>query len=170
MKMYWHYASWGGLPEMVESGNIRGSDVGAANENPFLWFSRNQLWEPTATELTFQEQAERIGCIRFGIASTDPRLLNWKNACSAAGIPTGMRQELVRDGRKKGGYPSDWYAVASNIPLDELHFQVWLNGWTTSISPQGMAAVWTWTNDWWHQHGKYAAAEIAINHWRKQNE
>lgn len=156
MSMFWHYAPWAHLPAIVESGGLRGSNAGAAGELPMLWFSANQQWEPTATKmlqnnagatvsLTFKQQAERFGCIRFGLSATDPRLLNWKDACTVAGTPRATRRILENVGKKKGADPAHWFATTAIIPLTELHFQVWHEGWHDATSPQDMAAVWTET-------------------------
>ena len=82
----WHYAPWVYLPSMVESGVLRVSNDGFAGEKPLLWFSTNQKWEATATKvvrtdtgalrfLTFKEQEQELGCIRFGLTADDSRLL-----------------------------------------------------------------------------------------------
>jgi hypothetical protein len=152
--MVWHYSAWARLPDIVESGELRGSNAWAAGELPMLWFSANQQWEPTATKLytsdsgvtvslTFQQQADNFGCIRFGMAANDMRLLNWKAACTTAGTRRDTRRTLEKIGKKKGGDPSQWFATASAIPLSELHFQVWLNNaWNDATSPRDMAKVW----------------------------
>lgn len=154
-KMLWHYAPWAYLPRMVESGVLKASNVGASGESPLLWFSANQHWEPTACKvtvlktgalmrLTFRQQQEAFGCIRFGLLESDPRLLNWIEACTAAGTLTATRRLLERKGKKQGGDPNDWFATVSNIPIDELHFQVWgINCWMNATSPKDMAEVWT---------------------------
>jgi hypothetical protein len=156
MNMVWHYAPWAYLPAMVEFGALRGSNAGAPGEVPMLWFSANQQWEPTATKcaannpngtdlfvMTFKQQAERFGCIRFGLAADDSRLLNWKAACAAAGTLRDKRRGLVRVGIKKGANPAHWFATAATIPLAELDFQVFLDGrWQDAESPKDMAAVW----------------------------
>jgi len=150
----WHYAPWAHLPAIVESGKLKCGNAGAAGELPMLWFSANQQWEPTATKmltnkagamfsLTFKQQAEFFGCIRFGLAVADPRLLKWKDACTAAGTPREVRRKLEKMGKKIGGDPAHWFASAAIIPLSELHFQVWHEGWHDAPSPQDKAEEWT---------------------------
>ena len=153
MNMVWHYAPWAYLPAMVESGALRGSNTGAEGEAPMLWFSANQQWEPTATKMirnsagatvsmTFKQQVQMVGCIRFGMGADDCRLLDWKAACAFAGTTRDSRRALERVGKKKGADPAHWFATAAPIPLTELYFQVWADGWRDSTSPQDMAAVW----------------------------
>jgi len=151
----WHYSAVVKLPLIVVSGVLKGSNTGAESELPMLWFSANQQWENTATKmietksgsivrLTFNQQAERFGCIRFGLASCDSRLLNWRDACKAAGTPREMRKAMEKSGKKSGGDPMQWFATASIIPLSELHFQVWMGkeGWCDATSPQDVVDAW----------------------------
>ena len=153
MRMFWHYAPWEYLSRMVEYGALRAGNAGAEGELPMLWFSANQKWEATATKmafgrdgslvrLTFEQQNEHVGCIRFGIDANDPRLLNWKAACTTAGTPRGTRRALEKVGKKQGGNPEQWYATTSNIALDELVLQVWVNGWHPVTSPRDAAEAW----------------------------
>jgi hypothetical protein len=153
-EMVWHYAPWAYLPAIVESGVLQASNAGAENEQPMLWFSANQQWEPTATKMittkggslapqTFKQQAVRLGCIRFGLAANDLRLLKWTDACITAGTPRKQRRKMENVGRRMGGNPAHWFASAESISLPELHFQVWHDAWCDTTSPQDMAAVWT---------------------------
>ena len=153
MAYVWHYAPWATLPAMVESGALRGSNAGAPGETPMLWFSAHQKWEPTATkvmgtpqgvvQLTFKQQVERFGAIRFGLAANDSRLLDWSASCAAAGVPVDERNVLEARGRLKGANPAHWFATSATIPLSELYFQVWAGRWSDATSPQDMATAWT---------------------------
>jgi hypothetical protein len=155
MKMVWHYAPWAYLSEMVESGALRGSNTGALGEKSMLWFSANQKWEPTATkmlrkkngatvQMTFKQQLQEAGCIRFGIAADDSRLLNWNDACAYAGTPRETRRALERAGKKKGADPAHWFATAVTIPLAELKLHIFLDGrWLPAECSKAMADVWT---------------------------
>jgi hypothetical protein len=151
----WHYAPWAYLPRIVQSGAIIPSNAKAESELPMLWFSAHQFWEPTATKvigfpdgswraLTFREQVERFGCIRFGLASDDPRLIGWKRACAVAITPREMRRAMERAGRKKGADPKHWFACSISIALAELTFQVFVGEWGKA-DPDEMANVWTTT-------------------------
>lgn len=139
MNMVWHYAPWAYLEEISRSGALKPSNAKAENEHPLLWFSANQKWEPTATKmrrsengeaipLTFAEQAESFGCIRFGLPASDSRLLNWPDSCKAAGTPGNLKRGMENAGRRCGANPYHWFAVSSEIRLNELHFQVWIDG------------------------------------------
>ena len=152
--MVWHYAPWAYLGQIVDSGFIKGSNAGAPTELPMLWFSANQQWEPTATKMwvspngqrvamSFSQQNQSAGCIRFGLPSDDPRLMNWKDACTKAGTPRADRRGMEAMGKKKGANPAHWFATAVNVPLDELRFQIYLKKqWMDAECSKEMADVW----------------------------
>lgn len=152
-EIVWHYAAWMRLPTIVESGELTCSSVGAPNEQPMLWFSAHQQWEPTATKmvktktgfrpLTFRQQAEQFGCIRFGLSAWDLRLKSWREACVFAGTPRASVHALERAGKSRGGVPAQWYGSAVSIALDNLRFQVWMDEWLDAESPAEMAKAWT---------------------------
>lgn len=148
-----HYAPWEYLARIVESGELQPSAAGGTKDiKPLLWFSANQHWEPTATKpvvdkqgkyrtLTFREQLQLIGCVRFGLSATDPRLMNWKNACTFDGTGRDMRRSMEVVGRRLGADPADWFASAVSISLSELSFEVLLDSWRPAI-PAEMVTVW----------------------------
>ncbi len=154
MEIVWHYAPWSYLSKIVGSGYLKASNVGADNELPMTWFSANQLWENTAAKvfmdskgnvsrLTFSQQSDIFGCIRFGLSANDDRLLNWKDACAKAGTPRQTRRLMEKSGVKQGATSSHWYAIQGNVLLSDLSFQVWLNNsWYVSTEMKEMADVW----------------------------
>ncbi|MFV7466004.1 hypothetical protein [Pseudomonas shirazica] len=121
------------LPMILASGKLKASNAGAPHEPPLLWFSRAQRWENTATKvvqgphgprlLTFAEQLSKYGCVRFSLEGDDTRLMNWVDACKYAGISSTARRKLEAVGKRRGGSPSDWVAIASDVPLTELKRQ-----------------------------------------------
>jgi hypothetical protein len=158
MKKVWHYAPWAYLPEIVQSGSLLASNAGTAGERPMLWFSAHQVWEPTATKLlrapdgklipmTFAQQAQSFGCIRFGLPAHDVRLLPWSDACFIAGTRARARRALERTGRLQHANPDQWFATIESLALSELHFQVWLDGWRDATSSEDMAATWQKTQE-----------------------
>jgi hypothetical protein len=134
MSMVHHYTTeQHHLPLILQSGELRPSNAGALNEPPLLWFSRAQRWEGTATKmvqgptgprlLTFAEQLATFGCVRFSLPADDPRLMTWADACKYAGISSTARRKLETVGRKRGGSPIDWLAIAGPVALPELKLQ-----------------------------------------------
>ena len=154
MTKVFHYAPWAYLPRIVTSGALLPSNAGAEHEVQILWFSAHQKWEPTACKLrkmpdgtfkrmSFQEQLVSFGCIRFGLAASDLRLLEWKVACSMAGTKREVRRDLERVGRKLGASPSHWFATTQSVPLSELDLEVFGEGAWHPADPEEMAGVWT---------------------------
>ncbi|WP_286974312.1 hypothetical protein [Pseudomonas sp.] len=121
------------LPLILADGELIPSNAGAEHEAPLLWFSRAVRWEATATKmiqganglrlLTFNEQLASLGCVRFSLRADDPRLLNWVDACKAAGMSSTTRRKLETVGRKRGGSPADWVAVRSSVSLADVRLQ-----------------------------------------------
>lgn len=134
MTMVHHYTTeHHHLPLILGSGELRPSNAGAEHEAPLLWFSVAQRWEGTATKmvqgesgprlLTFAEQLASFGCVRFSLPANDPRLMNWADACKHAGITSTTRRKLEAVGRKRGGSPINWFAIAGAVPLADTRVQ-----------------------------------------------
>jgi hypothetical protein len=119
---------------MVACGFLRCSNGDGDELRPLLWFSKHQFWEPTATKfirkngmvrpMTFEEQRDGHGCIRFGLPANDKRLLPWARACKYAGINSKLRLQMEKTGRRLGANPSHWFAVTEPINLPEMTFEV----------------------------------------------
>ena len=150
--LLWHYTAWEHLAAICESGALKRTNVGAEGEAPMLWFSSQQQWEPTATKLvvdsarrvqrlTFQQQVELFGCVRFGLASDDSRILDWKAACALAGTPGKLKRKMEAYGQSVGANPAHWFATAVDVPLPGARFQVWLGQWHDADATE-MAVVW----------------------------
>jgi len=150
MSSVFHYAPWAYLPAMVQAGQLVPSNSGASNEKPMLWFSANQQWEPTAGKasgqiamMTFKQQLAVGGCIRFGLPATDSRLMSWKAACTVAGTGRDERRAMERAGKKRGADPSQWFAIAESVPLDQLLLEVFVDNAWHPADPGEMAQIWT---------------------------
>lgn len=142
------------MPAIVQAGHLRPGSSGVSIERPMLWFSANQVWEPTAGKawrgkdgrlskaMTFREQQSTVGCVRFGLASRDLRLIEWRDACAVAGIPRDDRRRMERNGQKAGGDPSQWMAVAGAVELSDLSFEVFGDGAWHYANADEMAHVW----------------------------
>jgi len=92
--------------------------------------------------LTFREQVERVGCIRFGLPANDLRALPWTAACTHAGITRETRRELERVGKKRGGDPKHWFAIPYEVPLSAFTFEVFGDNAWHFADPAEMAEVW----------------------------
>lgn len=123
------------LPKILASGELKGrADV--EGERPLVWFSSHPFWEPTATKprmmggvvvsQSFHEY-RAYGLVRFALPADDSRLMTWREACKYAGIPKRDRQSMETAGKKAGGKPSQWFALAGSLPLDQVYIEH-LNG------------------------------------------
>lgn len=75
--------------------------------------------------------------------AADPRLLTWKAACLAAGTPRDDRRAMERAGKKRGGDPGQWFAIATPVPLSELRLEVFIDGKWMPANADEMAEAWT---------------------------
>jgi hypothetical protein len=139
MKLVWHYAPWAYLSEIVTVGALVPTNEDAEGEQPMVWFSARQDWEPSSAAfvsvdnstraMTLHEQQARLGCIRFGLPGDDARLLPWTTACRVARMSLTKRRKKEAAGRRLGANPADWFAVGEAIPLVGLRFQVLVDRW-----------------------------------------
>jgi hypothetical protein len=149
----YHYTAWAKLPAVVPCGELRPSAACAPGEKPLLWFSANQVWEPTATKLlqvgdkafrmSFEQMVDRFGAVRFGLRADDARLLDWRSACRFAGTPSTARKSMEKVGLAIGANPAHWFAVKTALALSELSFEVWGDGRWHRADPAAMAQVWS---------------------------
>lgn len=133
--MVWHYAPWTSLQAIAAAGSLRGTKSKATDKASLLWFSRNQHWEPTATksidtahgvlQLTDEQHLGLLGRARFGLPANDPRLLDFGNACLAAGFDRHARMEIESLAKLKGADTQEWFATTAPVPLVALRFEVW---------------------------------------------
>ncbi|KQT42230.1 MULTISPECIES: hypothetical protein [unclassified Methylophilus] len=151
LKYVWHYTKAEYLPLIKESGalipkseaesnKIGARKGGAVSIVPMIWFSSNQNWEFSAVQLagvrwhTWQQIAAQDCAIRFGLQACDSRLLNWEESCNAAGVnreERRLRKAHVKKQRKIGSDATKWFTSLDPIPLEDLCFQMWLDGkWT----------------------------------------
>lgn len=147
MMYVWHYTVIDYLPGIRGYGLLLPSNACAEDELPMLWFSGNQIWEPTAAKPyvaasgrlitpSTREVFEQGRAIRFGLPSNDPRLLDWRAACKFAGTPRRMREAMERVGIEQGAKPADWFASAGGVAVHELQFQVHRDGnWESADLP-----------------------------------
>ena len=147
----WHYTKTEYLPRIEETGAllpkseaeyacttpiIKGVYISSV---PLVWFSSDQLWEHATSQLngtgyrsqSWQKIAYEMKAIRYGISINDPRLINWEKTCELAGANREERRQrkmLIPQARKAGSNPALWFSSPVPIPLEDLNFEMWLNG------------------------------------------
>ena len=140
MRKIYHYTHTQAACEIISSGFLKVSEFEKYNrvQKPALWLSLNRRWEPTASKivvdlatwqpfhLSFKQQSESMGCIRFVLPFSPENLCNWSKYSQESGTSENMIVEMERVGRELGANPNHWYTSFSNIPLKEIcDIQMW---------------------------------------------
>lgn len=128
--MAWHYTRGYGFKKIIESGFLKCADGGISiHEKPVLWFTVNQLWEPTVNgaklvnggrnikSLTMLETWESEGLYRFGVPSN--QLIPWVDLVKVANIPSKVRKVLEISARKMGSNPYQWCGYMQPMEIHE---------------------------------------------------
>jgi hypothetical protein len=131
----WHYTIRQHLPSILEDAFLRPTTVGVAPpEKPILWFSRNQIWEPTANKmfrasdgsLRFgtRETTREMGggLVRFGLPTE--KLLRWTELHREAHMPTRTRNALVKAAKRDGSNPYDWCGLLEPVSIYECAVEI----------------------------------------------
>ncbi len=131
MEKIYHYTSMLHLEIICKDGYLKTSDAERrlGVKKPALWFSKNTVWEPTATKMLFdgtniihmtlEEQLRTIGMARFTIPFSN-ELVSWAKYRHVSKIEPGDYSGLAQIGIEKGAKPSDWYCSFKMIPLTRV--------------------------------------------------
>jgi hypothetical protein len=135
----WHYTTDTKLDSIYADGELKPTAKGVPDrERPALWFSSNQIWEPTANKafalangtpvrpLTSQEMLEMFQLVRFGIDSK--LLLPWHRLRKVANIGSIEQRRLIKAARKVGSSPVQWFGSLEPIALNQLTRQNFITG------------------------------------------
>ena len=121
----WHYTVLDRLLMIVEDGEIRqATALVAPPEKPVTWFSREPVWEVTATkgivdggavrDATFGEMIQSCGALaRIEVDSLELRLMPWLKLVKAARIPKRMAKAL----EEFRGNPRDWFGTLRPVGM-----------------------------------------------------
>jgi hypothetical protein len=132
----WHYTVGERFLTIEESGRLLPTDACIQpHERPVLWFSRNQLWEPTSRKAAFdkngkfkpltKQETSELGCglVRYGYPAA--RLIDWNELAKRANIFYSHVKLLEKRGREQGANPMDWMGSFSSIEVSELILESW---------------------------------------------
>lgn len=131
--MFAHYTIGPKLPLIRRSQALLplGTKLGR-NEEPLLWFSTRDDFEPTAIKPlmlngrlyrpSFGELHALVGCFRF---VGDLKLMPYAKACVSAKTPRHFQDVMLSNGLAWGGDPNDWFATLKPVMLDQLIFEKW---------------------------------------------
>ena len=139
-ELAWHYTTGENFISIVESNVLLPAVIRLKEEQaPVLWFSQNQVWEPTAckgiskdgiihTGTRHETREYGGGLVRFGYPKD--RLLSWKKLRSAANICYRSRCLLESAGHMMGGNPNHWMGILHPLPVNQLVLEVLDGEWT----------------------------------------
>lgn len=130
----WHYTIGFHYERILAEGLIKPATAGIdPGERLIVWFSKNQIWEPTAQkgDFTKEEMHERLGgLIRIGVApETAP--YDWNAVKRLSGVSSRMANGMYWAGINHGSRPGDWRGTFDPCP--------WRNGslWSAGIERPG---------------------------------
>jgi len=127
MEIIWHYTTGLHIEKIIQEKRLRVSEVERmVGLKPAVWFSKNQLCEPTALKFicigsnppvteTMKVQAETIGLLRIGIEFTN-ELTTWAKYKHVSKITQPLYNELEQSGIANGADPNEWFCSFKNIP------------------------------------------------------
>jgi hypothetical protein len=131
----WHYTTGENFIKIADSGVLLPTDAYIApGEFPILWFSLNQIWEPTSRKAIFNEerklvsftkaQTERLGrgLARFGFPSA--LLTPWNSLWKLANISRKKAKALEIVGCREGAIPAHWMGCLHEIAVNDLRIEI----------------------------------------------
>jgi hypothetical protein len=147
--MVWHYTIGNQLLKIVANGCLSPTSVtGPAQKRPILYFSRNQIWEPSANrllkqpdgqfrQLTMDETGQLgRGLLRFGLEPK--RLHGWPEIAHKAKMHKSGIRLLEKEAPTIGAKPSEWCGTTQPVPLTKItRIEVMdsKQGWVTAVRP-----------------------------------
>ena len=139
----YHYTNLPAGVKIMHEGFLK---VSYKIQNPELWFSKHQIFEPTALKIyqtdigmrkykSVQEQAENIGSMRFIYDNSDNNLTSWKEYCTLSGLSRQDRRRMEKSYSKEGANPSDWFCSLEDMDINNMvALEVWIDKWIDGIN------------------------------------
>lgn len=134
----WHYTKGRCIQSILKEGAIRLATANCqANERPAVWFSANQVWEPTTNgvEVDFSGRVRLLtkdetcqvsgGLIRIGV-TRDAAPHNWNAYKRLSGVSERTAAGMKRTGYAAGARISEWYVSFEPVPREKwVAVEVW---------------------------------------------
>ena len=138
-KIIWHYTHIEALDSILSDGLLKVSQADkkmVKTATPSLWFSSNQVWEPTATKhvldkvgdrfaLTVEQQYKMFGLARIGV-NYNESYYTWAKYRHYSGLTNAMLDGMEEVGIEMGATPKDWFCSLKNITEEKwVNVQLW---------------------------------------------
>lgn len=129
---YWHYTTGDSLASIREDGIIRAATAGVpVGERPVIWFSKAELWEPTATKIivdTKTKTRRRATLIEmdmfanglYRLSVINVKLVPWSELPKACRMKYTTRKRLELAGRRRNSVPGLWAGCLEEIPAASI--------------------------------------------------
>jgi len=143
----YHYTNLPAGVKIMQEGFLR---VTNEMQNPALWFSKHQVFDPSALKMyktdvgmrrykSVQEQAENIGCMRFIYDNSDKNLTNWKDYSILSGLSRHDRRRMEKSYTNEGTKPSDWFCSLEDMDINKMvALEVWIDNWVDAINREAI--------------------------------
>lgn len=144
---YFHYTVYGKLPSIMKIGYLKCATIGVLGGiKPAVWFSTNTSWEETVrkqwrnkegttTEPLSRDELFKLGfkCegkevdkttiteftpVRIEVDYQQAKLKSWNNYKKTSGESKESLNALVKQAKKWGASPKEWYVSYEPISLD----------------------------------------------------
>ena len=111
-KLVYHYTHLIAGGTIIQDGYLRVSDLEKKQGmRATLWFSKHEIFEPSALKYyqdgngiksfkSMQEQANTVGCVRFGYDDSDFTLHSWKEYCILVNLSRQERRAMEKTQKK----------------------------------------------------------------------
>ncbi len=143
-RLLWHYTHGVNFRSILHDCLIKpATDDAAEGERPAVWFSRNEIWEPTANKVFWSpDGTPRIstteemlrhgqGLIRIGVKrETAPH--NWDEFVRLSGAPERTIRALKSTAKARGSNHKDWFVSFDPVPrekwvvVEEMRGSAWV--------------------------------------------
>ena len=143
----YHYTNLPAGVKIMQEGFIR---VANEMQNPALWFSKHEIFDPSALKMyqtdmgmrrykSVQEQAENIGCMRFIYDNSDKNLRSWKEYGTLYGLSRQDRRRIEKSNSKEGSKTSDWFCSLEDLDINKMvALEVWIENWVDGINREAI--------------------------------
>ncbi|MBI1249219.1 hypothetical protein GC197_15410 [bacterium] len=156
--MFWHYTNGQHIDAIFESGRlIPHAPNWAPTGEPAVWFSTNDIWEPSAN-CAFQRPSTRHrllgtremtdllcdGLFRISVRST-VGVVTWNQYCDQMGLAFRNVEACRRVAAIEGSHPGRWLACLREVPAkDWLRVERWYgNQWGVIEGMEEIVPGWS---------------------------
>jgi hypothetical protein len=132
-RLVWHYTTETHLNEILASRVLLLKAAGPTvlNERPGVWFSKEQIWEPTAQKarrnprtgeeklLGMRGTYENAGLGRIGVDAERTLLLDFDTFVATCEMPAKIVRAMKKWGQGQGANPRNWMCSLEPVGIEQ---------------------------------------------------